>query len=385
MNLRLFFDRLTNEQVATYVAQNGLAKVVDFHLDTLPNWVEADVAFFTVNEYRGNPTNQPDEEFGLDQIRAAFYQLSNFSKSIKLIDLGHMRLGESLTDTNMRLAEVCELLISQNTLPIIIGGSHDLDVGQFLAYQHMDKLISVVNVDARIDLMAPESHPAQQHVHQILTHHPNYLFDYNHLAYQRYLNPPKSLETLRSLNLEAKSTGEIRGKLLETEPIVRMGDMLSFDLSALKKADSNHPLSSPFGLSGEAACQLCWYAGLNEKMTSFGIYEYNASLDTESHTAAIVGIMVWYFIEGFCHRKAEYSFKSNFHIKYHVPMNNSEQVLVFYKSKVTEKWWLEVGDPTKPHAEFGRKIIIPCSYADYETANRGDLPERWIKAQDKIG
>jgi formiminoglutamase len=165
-----------------------------------------------------------------------------------------------------------------------------------------------------------------------------------------------------------------------------MADMVSFDLSAIKRSDvfAQNP-SSPFGLSGEEACQICWYSGMNEKLSSFGIYEYARKLDNQNQSASVIAIMLWYFIEGFCHRKEEYSFKSNFHIRYLVPLKKSETTLVFYKSKTTDKWWLEVGDSKAEQGKFGRKIIVPCSYSDYETANKGDIPERWLKAQDKIG
>ena len=382
MNLRLFFEQLEQTTVEQFLTAKGLASQVKFHQDSMPDWTEADLALLTVEDNRGNANVVDNTDYSLAAFRDAFYALSTFSKSVKLIDLGKLRIGEHIEDTKMRLAEVCELLMSHNTLPIIIGGSHDLDLGQYLSYQNLEKLISVVNVDARIDLEEDETASAKSHIHQLLTHAPNYLFDYNHLGYQRYLNHPQNLETLQSLNFEAKSSGEIRGKLLEIEPIVRMGDMLSFDLSAIKNAT---PSSTPFGLTGEEACQICWYAGLNEKLTSIGLYEYQPKADGQQNIAQTLAIMVWYFIEGFCHRKTEYSFKSNFHIKYHVPLESTDQVLIFYKSKITDKWWLEVGDPSKPHREYGRKIIIPCSYSDYQIANKGELPERWIKAQDKIG
>ncbi len=148
-----------------------------------------------------------------------------------------LRLGESISDTQMRVAEVCELLISHNTLPIILSNNHAIEFGQFLAYRDLEKLISIASIDAKIDLLDETHSASEYHLHQIFSHHPNFLFDYAHLGYQRYLNQPTILETLRMLNFEARSVGEMRQNFSDIEPIVRMADMLGFDLSAVKRSD----------------------------------------------------------------------------------------------------------------------------------------------------
>ncbi|MDZ7650641.1 MAG: arginase family protein [Cytophagales bacterium] len=52
--------------------------------------------------------------------------------------------------------------------------------------------------------------------------------------------------------------------------------LLSFDVTAIRSSDApGNANAQPFGLTGEEACQLCWYAGMNEKLSSVGFYEYN--------------------------------------------------------------------------------------------------------------
>jgi formiminoglutamase len=57
-----------------------------------------------------------------------------------------------------------------------------------------------------------------------------------------------------------------------------------------------------------------------------------------------------------------------------VPVADRHEDLVFYKSILSEKWWLEVPDPKRP----GPLSVMPCSYQDYQQATRGELPIRWI-------
>ena len=59
------------------------------------------------------------------------------------------------------------------------------------------------------------------------------------------------------------------------------------------------------------------------------------------------------------------------------------ETLSFYKSKFSEKWWMEV-----PYASgrerYSRNSIVPCSYNDYQTATKGEVPERFISTLAKL-
>ena len=92
--------------------------------------------------------------------------------------------------------------------------------------------------------------------------------------------------------------------------------------------------------------------------------------------------MIWYFLEGYYHRKNEQDFRSNDFTKFTVSMTVEPETLTFYKSKFTERWWMEVPMPTK--SVYSRNSIVPCSYNDYQTATKGDVPDRYITALSKL-
>ena len=88
--------------------------------------------------------------------------------------------------------------------------------------------------------------------------------------------------------------------------------------------------------------------------------------------------MIWYFIEGFYHRKNEGNFSSNDYLIYAVDMpGNSPATIRFFKSKLSEKWWLEI-PVEKDKTVYGRNCLVPCGYGDYELATQGEVPERYI-------
>ncbi len=353
--------------------------------EEMPSIKEADVALIGLTENRGTSENQ-GVEHGANVVRSKLYNLKKGAGSYKIIDLGNLRNGVDLSETHLRIKEVCQFLMENNVLPVLVGGSQDLDYGQYMAYEALDKLVTVLNVDAFLDMEdSKESDMNQSHLQSILLHDPNFLFNYSHLAYQSYLINPQSIAVLEKLYFDSYRVGHLRSHLAEMEPIVRDADMLTFDVTAIRSSDApGNFRAQPFGLTGEEACQLSWYAGLNEKLSSFGVYEYNPDLDDKDNkTASVAATMIWYFIEGYYSRKNEQDFKTNDYLKFVVAMPSEPETLNFYKSKLSEKWWMEVPFP-EGKTQYARNCIIPCNYSDYEKATQGDLPDRYISTHAKL-
>ncbi|MEM7551672.1 MAG: formimidoylglutamase [Bacteroidota bacterium] len=386
MELSLFFNPLNEEDFSSIKDQNSFLTSITINYGPFPDLKGKELAIIGLEEDRGNSLCK-DLKSAAVGIRKKLYKLKKGTGTYKVVDLGNLKNGVDHEETRLRIKEICFILIEMNILPVLIGGSHDLDYGQYRAYDGLDKMITILNVDARVDIEdGKEVEKSDSHVQEILLHEPNYLFNYCQLAYQSYLVDPNAINVLEKLNFESYRLGFIRNNIQNMEPIIRDADMLTFDCSALKSSD--FPASSnsfPFGLTGEEACQICWYAGLNEKLSSAGFYEFDPTFDDDSEKSAwVVATMVWYFIEGVCHRRYDHNFKTNDYIKYVVSLqDNDPESLVFYKSIQSEKWWMEVPYSSKK-GKYHRNRIIPCSYSDYETANSGEVPDRWITMQAKL-
>lgn len=384
MDLTILFSPIDESVYAGISSPGSVFKNIKAYTEKMPDYRGAHIAIFGVREERGTANNFGTAK-GPDEIRRKLYQLKKGTGVYNIVDLGNLNTGIDLDESYVRISEVCRMLLESNVLPLIIGGTHDNDIGQYRGYQELEKLINLLTIDAFLDLEdSRDSFPSRQHIHKLLLHEPNYLFGYTHLAHQLYLVDQSSTAVLEKLNFEAHRLGAMRSNLSEMEPAIRNADMLSFDITAVKSSDApGNANAQPFGLTGEEACQLCWYAGQNEKLSSAGFYEYNPDQDdAQKKTAAIVATMIWYFIEGFYHRKKENDFRSNDFLKYSVAMPTNPEVLVFYKSKFTEKWWMEVGSMTS--GKFIRNQIVPCSYSDYQMATKGEVPERYISALSKL-
>ncbi|HLT74040.1 MAG TPA: formimidoylglutamase [Ohtaekwangia sp.] len=385
MDLTILFSPVDESVYSGVTSNASFYRSISVFAERMPDYRDAHIALIGLVDNRGSGIGKGIAT-AADEVRRKLYNLKRGTGSYRVVDLGNLNPGIDLDETYVRISEVCRMLLESNVLPVLIGGSHDMDYGQYCGYESLEKLVSFVNVDAFIDLEDKgETNPNQQHIHRILLHEPNYLFSYTHLAYQTYLIDPYAVSILEKLYFESFRIGQIRTNIHEIEPAVRNADMLSFDVTAIRSSDApGNPIAQPFGLTGEEACQICWYAGLNEKLSSIGFYEYNPEFDdSQKKTASVIATMVWYFIEGYYHRKNDQNFRGNDFLKYSVSMPVEPEVITFYKSKLSEKWWMEVPYP-QGHARYSRNSIVPCSYNDYQVAVKGEIPERYISALAKL-
>jgi arginase family enzyme len=382
MNIQSFFDPVPDFLLKKSYADNSLFRHIKIYESEFPDLKSIKIALIGLKEKRGTSKAESVDR-GSAEIREKLYELKKGPSAYQIADLGDLVLGETLNDTYQNIRQVGEYLMRQQILPVYFGGTHDLDYGQYLSYQKMKKLVSMVTVDSKID-MEESGKEDSRHTQEIVLHQPNFLFSYTHLAYQSFLVDPTLVNVLEKLYFDHVRLGQIRDRFNEIEPLIRDADILSFDLSAIQSADAPGAVDAqPFGLSGEEACQISWFAGTNEKLSSFGIYGYDPYYDDANNkTAKVAAVMLWYFIEGFYSRKDSLSFKSADYIKYTVSLDSKPNSLVFYKSKRSGKWWMEI-----PHNEtdrFDRVSTVPCSYADYQMAQKGEIPERWINSQIKL-
>lgn len=345
-----------------------------------------DIAIIGVPDDRGNVLNAGSAK-APDAIRKEFYKLflPPVEKEFHVIDLGNIKAGETVRDTYFAMASIVLELITHKVIPVIIGGSHDLSFGQYIGYKGLQTLINVVNIDERIDMLEPNSQhiDASTFVMHMLTHTPNYLFNYSHLGHQTYLNDSKAVETLQSLNFDCQRLGLVRANMEEVEPVLRDADMLTIDISSVRQADAPaHAQASPNGFSGEELCQIARYAGLSDKLTSIGFYEMNPGYDNNRQTAQLVAQMIWYFVEGFYSRVGDYPIDLSNHLKFTVHLDDTGHELIFWRSQKTDRWWMEI--PMGEKEKFARHNLLPCSYKDYEMACEQELPDRWMRAYTKL-
>lgn len=357
-----------NDDMAYNDSQMGT--VVKIYEDEFPELYNADIVIVGVNEFRGN--GYVAKKSAADAVRKKFYQLHYWHKDITITDIGNIKIGASLSDSYSAITIVLKELLEMKKTIIFLGGSHDNTLAQYFAYKELNKIIDATVIDATIDLRSESSLRSENFLMEMLTGEPNMVRHYNHIGFQSYFVHPHMLETMDKLRFDCFRVGNVKEKLEEMEPVIRNSDMLSFDIAAIKNSDAPASNCSPNGFTGEEACTLTRYAGMSSLISSLGIFGYDASRDNQNLTALQIAQMIWYFIDGKNKSRQEslLSEKQNFN-EYHTVF--AEVDTVFIQSKKTGRWWMQLPD----------KRMIACSYKDYLFASNNEIPERWLRAQER--
>lgn len=347
-----------------------MGSVIKINEEEFPDLFNIDIVIVGVNEFRGN--GFVATESSADSIRKKFYQLHYWHKEISIADIGNIKNGASLNDSYSALAIVLKELFQLNKTVVIIGGSHDNTLAQYFAYKELNKIIDATVVDATIDLRSESTLRSENFLMEMLTSEPNMVRHYNHIAFQSYFVHPRMLETMDKLRFDCFRVGIVKEDLNEMEPVIRNSDLFSFDIAAIKSSDVPASICSPNGLTGEEACTLVRFAGMSASLSSFGIYGYDPSKDHQLLTALQIAQMMWYFIDGRNRiRKESLLHETQDFNQFHTAF--AEVDTVFLQSKKTGRWWMQLPD----------KKMIACSYKDYLFASNNEIPERWLRAQER--
>lgn len=359
-----------------------------FRLHTENNFPDLEgvkVAIFGVHEHRR--TGIEDAISDTNPIRKHLYELHELDANILLADLGNIEEGYAIEDTDAAVKMACEELIKLNIIPLVIGGSQDITYANYAAYESLEQTINLVTIDARLDFGGDPSYfTSRNYLNKIVLHQPNYLFNYSNIGNQRYLVDKSLLELMEKMYFDVYRLGEIASDIRNTEPLVRNADIVSFDISAIRYSDApGSEYVGPNGIYAEQACQIARYAGMSDKLTSFGLYEYRADLDQKGITAHLIAQMIWCFIEGVTLRKGDYPIGSQEdYLKYIVNLSTEEHNLVFYKSPRSDRWWMDVPYPAGRKNKYERHHLVPCSYDEYQQATNDDMPDRWWRTYQKL-
>lgn len=365
-------------------APQTIGRLIDIYESPkdFPDLSNKKIALISVEEGRASINNNGTGKSN-NQIRRELYALYPGNWPLKVADLGTICAGNKVEDTYFALGEIVSALIKKEIIPIIIGGSQDLTYANYRAYDKLEQTVNLVSVDSKFDIgNIDEALSSQSYISKIVMNKPNNLFNFFNVGYQTYFNSQDEIDLLDSLFFDSYRLGEVSKNLTIVEPIMRDADIVSIDISAIKNSEAPaNNNASPNGFTGQEICSITRYAGISDKVTSFGIYEYNAALDNKNQTAQLIAQMIWYFIEGVNFRAHDYPFglKDNYQ-KFIVPIE--DQLLNFFKSNKSGRWWMEInlGNNNK----FKRHALIPCTYDDYLSASNQEIPDRWIKTLKKL-
>lgn len=351
--------------------EGQLGRTVALYEEEFPDLDEAQIVLVGCGEQRGSGLIH-GQSTAPDIIRRHFYSLFYWHTDIRIADVGNVKPGSLYTDSYAALRTVVQELINDGKTVVILGGSHDLTLSQYYAYAEKKRAIEATCIDALIDLNLDAPFRHENFLMEMLTGEPNFIRHYNHVGFQSYYVHPRMLETMDKLRFDCYRVGSVKENIDEMEPVLRNSNLVSFDISAIAHAYAPANSVSPNGLNGEEACVLMRYSGMSPNVNTIGIYGYNAERDTDELTAKQIAHMIWYVLDGRSRgrREAQLDERDSFN-EFHTAF--AEVETTFLQSKKTGRWWMQLPD----------KKFIACSYKDYLLASSNEIPERWLRAQER--
>lgn len=318
----------------------------------------------------------------IDEIRKQLYQLFPGNWIHKIVDLGNIKQGNTVEDTYFAVSKLLSELLKQQIIPVIIGGSQDLTYANYRAYDTLEQTVNIVSVDNKFDFgTIQDGITSQSYLSSIVMDKPNNLFNYSNIGYQTFFNSQEEIDLIDNLFFDAYRLGEVKNKIELVEPIFRDADIVSIDIGSVRNSEAPaNNNATPNGFYGDDLCAISRYAGISDKVSSFGIYEFNSKLDNKNQTSQLIAQAIWYFIEGVNCRTNDYPFgtKEQYQ-KFIVPID--DEVMNFYKSNKSGRWWMEINFENN---KYKRHSLIPCTYQDYLNANKQEIPDRWYKTLKKV-
>ena len=306
------------------------------------------------------------------RFRHEFYKLFTGNWDFTCADLGFILSGNQHQDTLYAIETLVKEMYQRNILTIVVGGEQENTLGMFRGLSSFDTHVNLTAIDSKFDFGEPGTLVSEDsYMSKIITEKPNNLKQFTNIGYQSYYVSQEELDLMKKLFFDALRLGDVISHFEDSEPILRDTDILSLDIKSIRANDLNSPNGNPNGFNGNEICKLMRYAGLSDRLSVLGVFDVVDSTRSDQ----LLAQMIWYVLEGFCHRVNEYPFSIHESCtKYVVTLDQSD--LIFFKSDKSKRWWIEVHRETKNN-KIHQTTLLPCTEKDYRLAQKGEIPSRW--------
>ena len=382
-DISIFFSPI--DTIQKEFLSDQLGSKIERNEGVFPELKPGGLAVIFVPEYRGNK-NISENCNSTDGFRKKIYDLyTHVDWKFDIYDLGNIIPGNELKDTHFAIEQIIFELVKKRIIPIVIGGSQDLTFAMYKGYSRLEQTINTCAVDHKLDLGDVENDiHSEGYLSHMLMQRPCYLFNHANIGLQIPYAGIKDLELFERLYFDACRLGEFNSDFRRAEPHLRNSDLITIDFNSIKASETLSKQAQPNGFYAEQICQIAKYAGISDKLSSLGIFNHIGTSNSETADHLLAEI-VWYFIDGFAQRKADFPIGSKAqYIRHIVAMDDFEEEIVFYKSNKSDRWWLEVPYPPQEGMKYERHHLIPCDYEDYEKAMNNELPDLWWKTYQKL-
>lgn len=329
----------------------------------LPSWHSFPIALITCD----SP--------GMMEVRNALYSFKCFQDDFDFLDLGVLRKSN-----DSFALPLFEEIFNSGVFPILLTNDSSLNKSFLQALHNVYLSLHLTTIDDRLRCFPFQTGSEFPYLDSFLSNEGDTTEGGHIIGVQTHLVPAGGFTYCEEKGFFLHRLGQAKQNLQELEPSIRHADICILEMSALKYTDfqSQNP-QSPSGFFLEEICQLARYAGLSDTLKGFSIAGFNVKSTNNQIDAQVLAQIIWYFLDGFNNKKGDFPVNFDGMIEYLVEGKVNRELLTFWKSNRSGRWWLQV-EKTISSNENVNLRLIPVSYQDYLDACDGELSARVLKA-----
>lgn len=273
----------------------------------LEDYIGSDIVILGSPQDEGVTRNKGREgaKYAPDKIRESFYKLSAGEKigSIKIFDLGNIKVEDKLEEIHERQEEVVYRLLNDNKKVIILGGGNDISYPDCRALSRFDKNYLAFNIDSHFDVRSDKIRNSGTSYRMLLEENlinPKNFYEIGIKRFSSSAVHKNYLERKRShIFYYDKIKGKRTKKILNEILIKKKNKTLfwGFDMDSVNSSDApGVSAPNPIGFSIDEALLIAEMAGHDKRTKIFEISEVNPKFDFDNKTSRLAAIIIWHFL-----------------------------------------------------------------------------------------
>ena len=235
------------------------------------------------------------------EIRRALYRypVSEDHQDLALMDVGDVRLAETLEETHERLLRTVRSLLQDGKKVVVLGGGNDISYPDCRALRAIARLPLVLNIDRHLDVRADTPRNSGTPYRQLLEEGTIIPSLFHEVGINSYGNSPTYLQYVRDAGAHIHLLGDLRAA--GVGPAVRSlvgaseadGIFFGFDMDVVRAVEApgvSDP--SPMGLTAREVCEIADVAAADPRTRIIEITEVNPEFDRDGITSKLAANVI---------------------------------------------------------------------------------------------
>ncbi|MCP4706178.1 MAG: formimidoylglutamase [candidate division Zixibacteria bacterium] len=226
------------------------------------------------------------------------YPLSIDHQHLRLIDLGDVKIQDSLEDTHEILYKLVRQFIQDGKLVIVLGGGNDISYPDCAALSSDVNPILVFNIDRHLDVRADQIRNSGTPYRQLLEEKLIEPDLFHEFGINSYANSETYIKYIENIGSHIHTLGDVRNQINKIiSDILKNSDVegifWGFDIDVVRAIEApgvSDP--GPMGITAREICEIADFAARDPRTRLIEITEVNPEYDIDGITCKLAANII---------------------------------------------------------------------------------------------